>query len=273
MTAADVLVEAHARQVADWPLARRNYEALAGVETREVPVGGFPWRVQFNPARALSASASIERKAIESRPCFLCAANRPAEQRVLADTRGYEVLVNPYPVFPLHFTIASKKHEPQSLEGRVADMVAFAEMMPGMAVFYNGPRCGASAPDHMHFQAVPAGMLPLFGDREGFPMKHLRFPASEAAVAVGRLIAEVDEEPMMNVYARRPAEGGETEVVVIPRRAHRPSLYGTGEGRMLVSPAAVECAGVMITPRREDFERMDSATLDGILKEVCYAEL
>lgn len=273
MTARNGLAGAHARQVADWPLARKNYEALAGVETCVAPVGGFPWRVQFNPARALSASANIERKAIESRPCFLCAANRPAEQRVLAEERGYEVLVNPYPVFPLHFTIASKKHEPQSLEGRVADMVAFAEMMPGMAVFYNGPRCGASAPDHMHFQAVPARMLPLFGDREGFPLKHFRFPASEAPAAVGRMLAESAEEPMMNVYAHKSAEGEETEVVIIPRRAHRPSLYGTGKGQMLVSPAAVECAGVMITPRREDFERMDSALLEEILKEVCYAEL
>lgn len=268
----EYLTEAHDRQVAEWPLARKNYEALEAVETREIDLGSCRWRVQFNPARALSASAKTDKKAIEARPCFLCAANRSAEQRILAEVRGYEILVNPFPVFPRHFTIASKRHEPQGIAGRVADLVAFAEMMPGMVVFYNGPRCGASAPDHLHFQAVPAERLPLFSDPEGFAVRHLRFKAGEASAAIENMIKENGgEEPLMNVYAWKPGE--EVEVIVIPRRKHRPGCYGTDEGQMLVSPAAVECAGVMITPRREDFDRMDAARLTEILNEVCYAEL
>ncbi len=285
MTAFDTtaLAREHRRQVADWPLARTNYAALERVETKEVAAGSALWRVQFNPARAVSASANTDRRAIAERPCFLCAANRPVEQRVLAAERGYEVLVNPFPVFPLHFTIASGRHEPQLLAtegwGRVADMMAFARMMPGMVVFYNGPRCGASAPDHLHFQAVPAEMLPMFGSRHPWPLRNSRFVAAgdaEAAEAMERVCSSEGwvpggEEPMMNVYAMA-VEGG-VELTVIPRRAHRPSCYGTGEGQMLASPAAVECAGVMITPRRADFNRMDALKLKEILREVGYADL
>lgn len=266
------LAAEHDRQVAEWPLAEKNYRALAEIETKEVEIGGARWRVQFNPARALSASAKIDKKAIEARPCFLCATNRPTEQRVLAEARGYEILVNPFPVFPRHFTIASKRHEPQSLAGRVADLVAFAEMMPGTVIFYNGPRCGASAPDHFHFQGVPAECLPLFAAGGSFPVKTIVFRTEEAGERIEELFRENGgEEPMMNVYAL--SRGAGVEVTVVPRRAHRPSCYGTGEGQMLVSPAAVECAGVMITPRREDFDRMDATKLKEILNEVCYAEL
>lgn len=277
------LAEAHRRQVADWPLARENYAALAGIDTKELAVGNVVWRVQFNPARAVSASAKTDREAIAARPCFLCGANRPPEQRVLASERGYEVLVNPFPVFPLHFTIASERHEPQKLVSdgwkRFLDMIAFADMMRGMVVFYNGPRCGASAPDHLHFQAVPAEMLPMFGDGWTMPLRHYRFLAvdqCEAVAEMERVCRSIGweygaEEPMMNVYAI--ANGRGVEVTVVPRRAHRPSCYGSGEGEMLVSPAAVECAGVMITPRRIDLDGMNSMKLKEILWEVGYADL
>lgn len=163
-------------------------------------------------------------------------------------------------------------------------MMAIARMLPGMAVFYNGPRCGASAPDHMHFQAVPAHRLPLFADwipNGSAPVLYHRFSASTEHMAVAemrRVLAltgygGVGEEPMMNVYARMDGMGRGVEFVVVPRRAHRPGCYGTGEGRMLVSPAAIECAGVMITPRREDFERMDFNMLNRIYGEVCHAYL
>ncbi len=274
--------EKHTRQVLDWPLARKNYAALADVETKTVYLDmGSKVVVQHNPARAVSASARTDAASVGSRPCFLCRANRPPEQVVLAEERGYELLVNPFPVFPQHLTIASKAHVPQGLASRVGDMLAFARMLPGYAVFYNGPRCGASAPDHMHFQAVPAHLLPLVANwrRWGHaPLRYITFRArrgAEVAATMETVLrglgGTLEAEPMVNVYAYQ-LEGWwpeEVEFVVVPRKAHRPSFYGTGEGRMLVSPAAVECAGVMITPRREDFERMDFLTLKKIYGEVC----
>lgn len=295
------LNEAHTGQVEEWPLARKNYGALLGVETREVFLYmGSLFIAQHNPARAISASAKTDARSVAARPCFLCGANRPPEQYALQSARGYEMLVNPFPVFPQHFTIASERHEPQRFVPeragepwrRMEDLMAFARMMPGMALFYNGPRCGASAPDHFHFQAVPAAKLPLFDNwlRWGHaPVKLLRFRVSthEAAAAeMERVCRSLGwepgaEEPMMNIYAYMPDEGSPflapdeapVEIIVIPRRAHRPKCYGTGEGEMLLSPAAIECAGVMIAPRREDFDRLDFCKINEILREVCYAEL
>ncbi len=292
------LNEAHTRQVEEWPLARQNYGALSGVETKEVFLAsGSRFLAQHNPARVVSAVAKTDAGSIAARPCFLCAANRPAEQYELERYRGYDLLVNPFPVFPQHFTIASERHEPQRFvpEGagepwrRLEDMMALARKLRGMAVFYNGPRCGASAPDHFHFQAVPAHMLPLFASWRRLgraPVEIRSFSSSTeagAAAEMERVCRSLGwepgaAEPLMNVYAYMPEEERRSDVaavdiVVIPRRAHRPSCYGAGVGKMLVSPAAIECAGVMIAPRREDFERLDCHTITRILKEVCHAEL
>lgn len=273
--------EAHARQLLDWPLARRNYEALAEVETKTVYLEmGAKIVVQHNPSRAVSASARTDAASIGRRPCFLCASNRPSEQKVLARERGYELLVNPFPVFPDHLTIASADHVAQGIAGRVGDMLAFANMLPGFAVFYNGPHCGASAPDHMHFQAVPACTLPLIHSwrRWGHsPLRYITFRTrreAEAAATVETILRGLGRrgaEPMVNVFVYQVKSDWpeEVEIVVIPRKAHRPSFYGTGEGQMLVSPAALECAGVMIAPRKEDFERIDYAVLKKIYGEVC----
>ena len=266
-----------AGQLRQWPMAEANFRALESVAVRRCGPAGM--RVQFNPARAISTGARVDAASIKARPCFLCAANRPQEQ--IADWRfaGYELLVNPFPIFREHFTIAARELTPQLIAGRAGHMCAIAGEMPGYAVFYNGARCGASAPDHFHFQAVPADALPFLAARS-FPFKVFTFSVSSGAdadTAMSKVLDAVSRlpgqpacgEPMVNILAVA-AGSGTVEFTVIPRRAHRPDFYGTGTGQMLVSPASVDLAGVMIVPREEDFGRLDDALASRILEQVCY---
>ena len=152
-------------QLSVWPLAAANFRALKSVQTRDLEVGGLKVRLQHNPARIRSSAVKLDEASVKAARCFLCAENRPAEQRALPfegrKGRKYNILVNLYPIFPDHLVIASELHEPQSIWKRVVDMTDIARHYPGYTVFYNGPRCGASAPYHMHFQACPSGLMPL----------------------------------------------------------------------------------------------------------------
>ena len=153
------------RQLASWPEAARRYSDLCDVQTKEITIGGMPVRVQYNPARAVSTLARTDAASIAARPCFLCRENRPQQQEALpfegCDGRHYEILVNPFPIFPEHFTIPAVDHVPQRIAGRFPDMLRLAEAFPDMTVFYNGPESGASAPDHFHFQMGCKGFLPV----------------------------------------------------------------------------------------------------------------
>lgn len=276
-------------QRAEWPLAARNFDALEGVEVRSIAMPGMDIKVQFNPARIVSSGAKVDTRSLAERPCFLCEKNRPAEQRGI-DWRGYTVLVNPFPIFPRHLTIPAVGHTPQRIQGRVADMLALAAELPGYTVFYNGPRCGASAPDHMHFQAGNSDFLPIWQALDAAPLRTVAddgagtrlsvctalpvnvFVVDAATPEAGermferlyRVLPEGEEEPMMNLLAAG------SRLVVVPRKRHRPSFYGTeGEGCMLLSPASVDMGGAFITPRREDFDRLDAQLLARVFDELC----
>lgn len=276
-------------QRAEWPLAARNFDALEGVEVRGIAMPGMDIKVQFNPARIVSSGAKVDARSLAERPCFLCDKNRPAEQRGI-DWRGYTVLVNPFPIFPRHLTIPAVGHTPQRIQGRVADMLALAAELPGYTVFYNGPRCGASAPDHMHFQAGNSDFLPIWQALDAAPLRTVAddgagtrlsvctalpvnvFVVDAATPEAGermferlyRVLPEGEEEPMMNLLAAG------SRLVVVPRKRHRPSFYGTeGEGCMLLSPASVDMGGAFITPRREDFDRLDAQLLARVFDELC----
>ena len=276
-------------QRAEWPLAARNFDALDGVEVRSIAMPGMDIKVQFNPARIVSSGAKVDARSLAERPCFLCDKNRPAEQRGI-DWRGYTVLVNPFPIFPRHLTIPTVGHTPQRIQGRVADMLALAAELPGYTVFYNGPRCGASAPDHMHFQAGNSDFLPIWQALDAASLRTVAddgagtrlsvctalpvnvFVVDAATPEAGermfdrlyRVLPEGEEEPMMNLLAAG------SRLVVVPRKRHRPSFYGTeGEGCMLLSPASVDMGGAFITPRREDFDRLDAQLLARVFDELC----
>ncbi|MDE5566825.1 MAG: DUF4922 domain-containing protein [Muribaculaceae bacterium] len=285
-------------QLAEWQLAAKNFAALDGVKVKTLDVDGMPIKVQFNPARIVSSGAKVDAKAVAARPCFLCAANRPSEQSGLDWHERYTVLVNPFPIFPRHLTVPDTSHVDQRIAGRMADMLSLAADLPGYTVFYNGPRCGASAPDHMHFQAGNSDFLTL-GDfvaaaelrtvkesdgarlsvADSLPLKFFVIDAAKpesGAAMFERLlrampVQEGDAEPMMNILAYATADG--TRAVVVPRKRHRPSFYGDGSGdTMMISPASVDMGGVFITPLEKDFERLDAALVKKIFDELCLSK-
>lgn len=283
------------QQLYEWSLAAENYAALADVRVKEFDVDGMHFKVQFNPARAVSSGAKVDAASIKARKCFLCAENRPSVQRGIEWNNDYTILVNPFPIFPRHLTIPCNRHVPQVVEGCVVDMLRLAQELIGYTVFYNGARCGASAPDHFHFQAGNSDFLPLAANLDAVEMKKLlthhdstlylvdslpinMFVIDAANPAEGNVLSiallnampvpEGDYEPMLNMLAYATPFG--TRLVVVPRKRHRPSFYGTeGDDCMLLSPASVDMGGVFITPRLCDFERFDTGTIRRVIDELC----
>lgn len=278
-------------------MAAANFKALETVKVKEIQLPGWLLKVQFNPARAVSSSAKVDAASLKARKCFLCECNRPAEQKVLPWLDGkYEILINPYPIFPRHLTIPATNHTDQRINGRITDMLQLTHELEDYTVFYNGPRCGASAPDHMHFQAGNSDFLTIGEALENaelkcvasenaatlslcdsLPMKVFVIDcppgrAEDASTLFNRLYDVLprtnDEEPMMNLLAYTTPIG--VRLVVIPRKKHRPSFYGTeGVDTMLLSPASVDMGGVFITPMEKDFERLDKNIILNVFNELC----
>ena len=274
-------------QLQEWVTARENHEALTRVWWRELtsPKLPVPLRVQCNPARIVSTGASIDKASIAKRPCFLCAQNRPQEQRSTSLNEDFEWLANPYPILPRHYTIASKQHRPQHFLDAYDAMIQATKALPERyIVFYNGPKCGASAPDHLHLQAGIGEGIPLVeyaktaDSAEGLqaisPFGYLAYLIPDAEnintfqQLYGKLpIPQGEEEPYMNVVAYR--KGEKVFFIVIPRRAHRPRCYSAeGEGRYLISPGALDMCGLIITPRQEEYKRLTAPKATEILCEV-----
>lgn len=279
-------------QIAEWNLADAGYSALRNVRVKSINIDGMSIKVQYNPVRIISTSAKIDTHSLSSRPCFLCSSNRPGQQKAIEWGR-YSILLNPFPIFPRHLTIPSNIHVHQTIEGRVSDMMALATTLKGYTIFYNGARCGASAPDHMHFQAGNSDFLPLdtwINNSEltpvwseanailsmalSLPVKFFVIDAAnvvsgEAAflkLMAAMPVPEGDREPMMNILVYAIPSG--VRLVVIPRKRHRPSFYGNEGSAMMISPGAVDMAGVIITPREYDFENLDCGTIRKIYSEV-----
>ena len=292
------------RQLAAWPEAARRYRDLQNIETKEIDLGGMPVRIQFNPARAVSTLARTDAAAIKARPCFLCRDNRPAQQEALpfegCDGRRYEVLVNPFPIFPEHYTVPAVEHTPQRIAGRFPDMLRLADAFPDMVVFYNGPESGASAPDHFHFQMGCRGFLPVethfdrlrpvtvmrpgrasisitSGYISGLPVITAPDGASATAAFLRVLrslpVSPATGEPQLNILCWREtsAYGGSGALfrtLVIPRKAHRPSCYFAPEDRAVrISPASVDLGGVFIVPVEADFRRVNAQVLRSTIEE------
>ena len=287
------------KQLAQWPDAAKRYEALSATRQR---VFGNGVSLQYNPSRAVSTAAKVDAASIAGRPCFLCAGNRPAEQISENALGSLELLVNPYPILPQHFTLPLKRHIPQVLEPMYADMLHLAGRWQGLAVFYNGAKCGASAPDHAHLQAVrccdvpllrsmSAGMFsfgePLCGVEEakvynvvGYIVPLFVITSKKVSNAVelfNRLLAampvvEGEPEPRMNVISYYSATEGYV-TVVIPRAQHRPACYYANDTlQRLVSPGTLDMAGLVVTPRECDFEGITSDEATALLREVAVSD-
>lgn len=286
------------RQLETWEATRQRYRQLQNVKVRELNCEDYTFAVQFNPARIVSTGAKIDSRTLAHRPCFLCEANRPKEQLRKVVNCGFELLVNPYPILSTHFTIPSLRHEPQRIYSHYGLIHQLLSDYPELMVFYNGPKCGASAPDHAHFQAGTSGVLPLqrgwqrmsrnltpllmVDERQGiFLVNETPCPAfaiiSREAENDERLFrclyytlpcGEDDAEPMMNIVSWRNEE--EFISVVFPRAKHRPDCYGTDTAheQYMISPGALDMAGLIITPREEDYERITPEMALAILREV-----
>ena len=281
------------RQLEKWDDARHRFRDLKHVETKKL---SEEVRLQFNPARIVSTGAKIDKKTLGERPCFLCDKNRPKEQMSQQIDERFHLLVNPFPILPVHFTIPARKHQPQAIYKNYGEMHRFLSLHSELMVFYNGPKCGASAPDHLHFQAGTSGILPLQANwqRLSRNLTDIISLNDEEKIAVVRdfivpafvIISKSEEsdetlfhrlyksmpmrgdetEPMINIIAWR--KGDEYISVVIPREKHRPEAYfAEGDAQVMVSPGALDMSGLIITPREEDFHKLTEESATTILQE------
>ena len=292
-------------QLSVWQLASSNFRALKTAPSREVDVFGLKCRIQYNPRRVISSTADTSPAAIASRKCFLCADNRPKEQFHLGfegrKGRNYHIQINPYPIFRGHLVIVRDEHIPQEIWHHFPEMLDFAARYKDYLVFYNGPSSGASAPDHLHFQAIPKHNLPLedvvdeFLDHPGEPLATVKdaslykfdgyargvfalkaTTSKSLAKLFYRLLDCTDrgkgeEEPMFNLYAY--VKNGEYRTIVVMRSAKRSHhFYSEGADHLTISPGAADIAGLFVAPFREDYDKADTALLEELLSEVCISE-
>lgn len=280
-------------QFAAMPQMKESYDRLSQVKRRRISMGDADVFVQCNPARARSTTAAVSREEVAKRPCFLCRKNRPERQLAGEAIQDYEILINPYPILPVHFTIASREHRPQ--DGAPLEMVDMLNMMPSLCTFYNGASAGASAPDHLHFQAVLRSELPLLhaveerhapGDAAArtsdslgdFPMRFVSlvikpdFTGMQLLAVLPRMGGISDNKAtqrgLVNVLMWKD-DSGLLRALLFPRRRHRPDCYfAEGEQKMLVSPGALDMAGIIVTPREEDYERITADDIRRIYAQV-----
>ena len=284
-------------QLSDWELAKSNYSRLNQTISREIEMPIYNAVVQFNPGRIRSASAKVDAKSLNQRPCFLCDHNRPKEQMHIDYLGKYRILINPFPIFRQHLTIPAIEHTPQLIAERVSDMLSLSELLTDYVIFYNGAKCGASAPDHMHFQAGEKGIIPfqesfnktlsylqLIEERNDSVLAYIDQPTLRAFVLsssypeqiqidfqrimkAAAILQPSEAEPMMNILCWQEKENW--KMVIYLRRAHRPKqYYETGDKQILISPASVEMGGLFVLAQEKDFLKMNADILTDVLGQI-----
>jgi ribosomal protein S18 acetylase RimI-like enzyme len=293
----ELCLELLSKQKKAWLDLREGYESLKDVRERDLPCKGFSVRLQHNPRRIKSSLTDVSEKNVNERRCFLCLDHLPEDQKGILLRSDYLILCNPMPVFSSHFTVSHLDHRLQVIAEHIDTFLQLmADFGSGWTVFYNGPRCGASAPDHLHFQAAPSGQMPiekeiqeekrltLMKQVDNVLLYRLRDLGREVIIlegdepmAVGgafkgflnalKKVLLIDEEPMMNIagfYKER-----RWRLVIFPRRKHRPdAFFREGDARVVVSPGVIDMGGLLITPIEKDFDRLDAAAVEGIYGEV-----
>ena len=297
VSAADYLFNS---QLNSWELLNKNYTALKNVQTKSFWFDGFKLKVQFNPERIKSTSAEVDENSVKNRECFLCVKNLPEEQKGIKIRDNFVLLCNPYPIFPRHFTISTFNHNPQRIIESFGELLELTRLLStDYTVVYNGPACGASAPDHLHFQAGTKNFMPIENDiqqlkndfgkivqedefitttfiDDGLRKLILIESAEQQMIenSFGTIykeyekISKTESEPMMNLLCNYDKEFG-WSLIIFLRSKHRPEcFYKNDPDKILISPAAIDLGGVVVTPREEDFVKVDKELLQQIFKEV-----
>jgi len=287
------------QQKAVWPLCSKGYNSLDSVEVRNFEFDGFNIKVQFNPGRIVSSAAKVDDKSIKERKCFLCFNHLPEEQKGVLYKNNYLILCNPFPIFNEHFTLPNVEHLPQLIDDSFSVFLDFSrDLGKYYTVFYNGPKCGASAPDHLHFQAGNKFFMPIDSEydsvvstlgltliegknlrvsamdgylRKFISMesenKHKIIKAFDVLYSILEKISSKGEEPMMNILSFY--ENNKWRVVIFPRSRHRPSYYfAEGDENILLSPAGVDMGGTLITPLEKDFNKLNKDQIVDIFRQV-----
>lgn len=290
------LTRLHQQQIRDFELAGKNFKALDQVLYRKLPGKNFYIKIQYNPARMISTNANIDPQTLRSRRCFLCKPNMPQGQEGIPYGDRYHIFINPYPIFEKHFTVPANNHSPQLIGNRFSDMLDLAFDFQDYTLFYNGPECGASAPDHFHFQIAPRHLMPLEEDAGNEQLNHIICRKDYYSISVlenylreviivkasdqqlmirlfeniKQLIGQYipsEQEPMMNLLCW--FENCQWNVCIFPRSARRPrQFFAEGEEKILFSPGCVDMAGLIIAPRETDFNRYNIPLLTDLFGQI-----
>jgi hypothetical protein len=295
--AAELLLK---QQRKEWNVLDENYKSLLTVKTKTIWFNAFRIKLQYNPIRIKSTSAIIDKEFIESRNCFLCGMNLPVKQEGINILDDYILLCNPYPVFPEHFTIVLAEHKPQEILLAFYNFINIGKRLANKySIIYNGPKCGASAPDHLHFQAFTKQVMPIEDDYysvvneygelilcnnnitvyavdDGL-RKFITIESKDKTVLGDTFsifyenylkLKDSDEEPLMNIICKYSEESG-WKIIVFIRSKHRSSHYFLdGDSKIVISPAAIDLGGMCITPVEKDFEKLDRNLIAAIFKEI-----
>ncbi len=277
----DVLEHLLKRQAQVWPQLASGIEGLARAATRPVRIDWYEVYLRHVPHRIVSTTAEVDRASIAKRRCFLCAENLPPEEEGVPFGQDFMIYCNPFPILSRHLTIAHRAHCPQRITNQLGNMLDLAAALPGYFVIYNGPECGASAPDHMHFQAGSRGLFPIEKDTAGrtsitvpnYGRNVFMFRERDQAASIARmdgaieLLAQITgrrAEPMINIAVFY--DNGDWVTYLFPRGKHRPEVFHTGE--LTISPAAIDLCGIVAVPLAKDFEKITGEAVEAIFREV-----
>jgi len=275
------LQELFKRQVRAWPQLAKGIEGLARAKTRRVQIDWFDIYIRHIPHRVASTTAAVDRQSVAKRPCFLCSGTLPAEEEGVQFDEDFTIYCNPFPIVDHHLTIAHREHSLQRIANEFGKMLDLATALPGYFVIYNGPECGASAPDHMHFQAGSRGLFPIELDTAGmagitvpnYTRNVLLFRGRDRSALIARIDRAIDllaettgkrPEPLVNIAVFH--ERGEWFIYLFPRGKHRPQVFHTGE--LTVSPASIDLCGIVVVPIAHDFEGITGDAIAAIFREV-----
>jgi len=297
----DLLYQLLEHQKNFWPMAAEGYRSLQYAQVREVKCRTFSVWLQYNPKRLVSTGAKVDAPSISQRRCFLCVDHLPAGQQGVLYEKEFLILCNPMPIFPAHYTIAHVAHQPQRLAPYLGALLKLSrDLSPHFTVFYNGAQCGASAPDHFHFQAAPAGKIPIEHEAVQASRREVIAALNDVSITLlkdlGRTAIvfesahfekianilqqqlekmqagfDISEEPKVNLLCSY--EPPQWRVILFPRRKHRPDVFfKEGDEKILISPASVDMGGLIVTPIEKDFKTVDAKMIEAIYQEVSWDE-